>query len=127
MKRPAAIKLISGDLSLDTIGYVSEQDDNLIFEFEMDGDRVVVTACEDYAAVTRAGEASYEMEITTYSVRQYKFVTVHGSIPVSIGGKKISVRKRPHPGLFIRFALTVGDSTEENVLTLKAVYQEESR
>mgnify|MGYP000017391461 FL=1 len=125
MRRQAAIKLNSGKFSLETLGFVTADDNSVMFEFEVDSDRMTVIACDGYAAVRREGDSAYEFELAADTNNPFLIVTEHGRIPAGITGKKITLKKGPQPGLFVRFLLDIGGNEEEGVLTLKATPQEE--
>lgn len=126
MKRQAAIKLHSGKFSFDTLGYVTAEKDNVIFEFEIDSDKMTVAACDGYAAVRREGENLYEFELETGATNEFTIVTPHGLVPAGITGRKITLRRGREPGLFIKYCLNIGGDEEEGILTLRAGVEEES-
>ena len=125
MRRQAAIKLNSGKFSLETLGFVTADDNSGMFEVEVDSDRMTGIACDGYAAVRREGDSAYEFELAADTNNPFLIVTEHGRIPAGITGKKITLKKGPQPGLFVRFLLDIGGNEEEGVLTLKATPQEE--
>lgn len=97
MRRQAAIKLNSGKFSLETLGFVTADDNSVMFEFEVDSDRMTVIACDGYAAVRREGDSAYEFELAADTNNPFLIVTEHGRIPAGITGKKITLKKGPQP------------------------------
>ena len=86
MRRQAAIKLNSGKFSLETLGFVTADDNSVMFEFEVDSDRMTVIACDGYAAVRREGDSAYEFELAADTNNPFLIVTEHGRIPACSSG-----------------------------------------
>ncbi len=116
----------SGKFSLETLGFVTAEDNSVVFEFDFESDKMTVVGCDGYAAVRRDGAASYEFEISSDTHNPFTIVTEHGRIPAGITGKKIKLKNGDQPALFVRFLINIGGNEEEGTLTLKATPQEES-